>query len=48
MCRALLHFLGGDVGEVFVNINPVMRKGQFSIKDPDYGDIVLGYLASVL
>jgi hypothetical protein len=41
-------FLGGDEGEVFVNINPVMRKGQFSIKDPDYGDIVLGYLASVL
>jgi hypothetical protein len=35
-------------GEVFLNLNPVLRKGQFSIKDPDYGDIVLGQLASVL
>lgn len=41
-------FLGGGEGEVFVNINPVMRNGQSSIKDPDYGDNVLGYLASVL
>jgi len=35
-------------GEVFLNLNPVMKKGQFSIKDPDYGDIVLAQLARVL
>jgi hypothetical protein len=35
-------------GEVFLNINPKMRKGQFSMKDPDYGDFVLAELAKVL
>ena len=35
-------------GQVFLNLNPVLGKGQFSIKDPDYGDIVLRQLASVL
>jgi hypothetical protein len=39
---------GDQQGEVFLNLNPVLRKGQFSIKDPDYGDIVLAQLASVL
>jgi hypothetical protein len=39
---------GGQEGEVFLNLNPVLRKGQFSIKDPDYGDTVLGQLGSVL
>jgi hypothetical protein len=39
---------GDQEGEVFVNINPVIGKGQFSIKDPDYGDIVLRHLATVL
>jgi len=39
---------GDQEGEVFLNLNPVLAKGQFSIKDPDYGDIVLGQLASVL
>jgi hypothetical protein len=41
-------FIGGDEGEVFLNINPVLRKGEFSIKDPDYGDFVLAQLARVL
>jgi len=47
---AIKIFLGrGDQeGEVFLNINPKIRKGQFSIKDPDYGDLVLGELAKVL
>ena len=39
---------GEQEGEVFLNLNPVLSKGQFSIKDPDYGDIVLRQLASVL
>jgi len=33
---------------VFFNLNPVLGKGQFSIKDADYGDIVLRQLSSVL
>ena len=39
---------GDQEGQVFLNLNPVLAKGQFSIKDPDYGDIVLRQLASVL
>jgi len=39
---------GEDEGEVFLNLNPVIKKGQFSIKDSDYGDIVLAQLARVL
>jgi hypothetical protein len=35
-------------GEVFLNLNPVIKKGQFSIKDSDYGNIVLAQLAQVL
>jgi hypothetical protein len=35
-------------GEVFLNINPNIRKGQFSMKDPDSGDRVLVELAKVL
>ena len=31
---------GGADGEVFLNINPVDGKGEFSIKDSDYGDYV--------
>ena len=47
---ALKIFLGeGDQeGEMFLNLNPKARKGQFSMKDPDYGDLVLGELAKVL
>jgi hypothetical protein len=39
---------GKQEGQVFVNLNPVIKKGQFSIKDPDFGDIVLAQLARVL
>jgi hypothetical protein len=39
---------GEQEGEVFLNLNPVIKKGQFSIKDEEYGDIVLAQLARVL
>ena len=39
---------GEEEGEVFLNLNPVIKKGQFSIKDAEYGDIVLRQLARVL
>jgi hypothetical protein len=39
---------GEQEGEVFVNLNPVIKKGQFSIKDQDYGDFVLAQVARVL
>jgi hypothetical protein len=34
--------------EFFLNLNPVIKKGQFSIKDPDYGDEIVAQLAKVL
>jgi len=37
-----------DPAEVFLNFNSVLRKGEFSIKDADYGDEVLRELAKVL
>ncbi|MFZ0295641.1 MAG: hypothetical protein WAL52_18670 [Candidatus Sulfotelmatobacter sp.] len=39
---------GEHEGQVFLNLNPVIRKGQFSIKDADYGDLLLAQLAKVL
>jgi hypothetical protein len=39
---------GEQEGDVFLNLNPVIKKGQFSIKDEDYGDQVLAQLAKVL
>jgi hypothetical protein len=41
-------FLAGGEGEVFLNLNPAANKAEFSIKDADYGDIVLAELAKVL
>ena len=43
-------FLGNkdDTADVFLNFNSVLRKGEFSMKDPDYGDRVLLKLAKVL
>jgi hypothetical protein len=45
-------FLGAeteeDEGEVFLNLNPTTGEAEFSMKDADYGDIVLRYLAAVL
>jgi|GEM_PF-2089498 hypothetical protein len=38
----------GDDGEVYLNLNPVLGKGEFSIKDSDYGDYVLKLLSGVL
>ena len=38
----------GDKGEVFLNLNPVTGKGEFSIKDSDYGNYVVSRLAQVL
>jgi hypothetical protein len=39
---------GGDDGEVFLNFDAVLGKGEFSIKDSDYGDYLLRELAKVL
>jgi hypothetical protein len=39
---------GEQEGDMFLNLNPVIKKGQFSIKDPEYGDILLAQLARVL
>jgi hypothetical protein len=41
-------FLANDEGEVFLNLNPTSNKGEFSIKDVDYGDVVIAELAKVL
>ena len=40
--------LSGGEGEVFLNLNPATNNAEFSIKDADYGDIVLAELAKVL
>ncbi len=37
-----------EKGEVFLNVNPVAHKGEFAIKDPAYGDVVLAELAKIL
>lgn len=49
-CTPMKIFLGEGEreGVVFLNINPVIKKGQFSIKDADYGDSVVAQLAKVL
>ena len=39
---------GEKEAELFLNINEVSGKGQFSTKDPDYGDLALAQLAKVL
>ena len=43
-------FLGGpdDDAQVFFNINTSLKKAEFSIKDPDYGDDVMALLTKVL
>jgi hypothetical protein len=47
---AIKVFMGEEdqEGEMFVNFNQAIGKGQFSIKDADYGDPVLKQLATVL
>jgi hypothetical protein len=37
-----------DDAEVFLNYNASQHKGEFSIKDAEYGDTLLRYLAKVL
>jgi hypothetical protein len=44
---ALKLFLADGEGEVFLNINPIAGIGEFSTKDPDYGEVVLRELATV-
>lgn len=39
---------GDQEAQVFLNLNARIKKGQFSMKDPDYGDLVLAELANVL
>jgi len=43
-------FIGESNSEVqlFLGLNPVIEKGQLSMKDPDYGDLALAQLARVL
>ena len=41
-------FFSGDEGEVFLNLAPALGKAEFSIKDSDYGNFVVGQLAKVL
>ena len=41
-------FFGNDDAELFLNLNSVIRKGEFSIKDPDYGDYLVAQLARIL
>jgi hypothetical protein len=41
-------FFGNDEGECFLNMNTKDGIGEFSIKDSDYGDVVLRELAKVL
>jgi|HubBroStandDraft_5_1064220.scaffolds.fasta_scaffold159345_2 hypothetical protein len=45
---AMKIFLAGGEGEVFLNLNPATNKAEFSIKDADYGDIVMAELAKVV
>jgi hypothetical protein len=39
---------GHDQGEVFLNLNPLLGKGEFSLKDSDFGDYLLKQFAQVL
>lgn len=39
---------GDDKGEVFLGLNLVLGKAEFSIKDPDDGSYLLAQLAKVL
>jgi hypothetical protein len=41
-------FLGDGSSEVYLNLNSVLGKGEFAIKDRDYGDGVLQELGKVL
>jgi hypothetical protein len=38
----------GEFGEFFLNLNPFAGLGEFSIKDEDYGDVVIQELSKIL
>jgi len=40
-------FLANDQAEVYFDLNPVIHKAEFAMKDPAYGDRVLSELAKV-
>lgn len=40
-------FLANDRAQVYFNLNPVIHKAEFLIKDAEYGDTVLAELAKV-
>lgn len=39
---------GNQESEVYLNFNESLKKGQFAIKDSEYGDLLLAELAKVL
>jgi hypothetical protein len=41
-------FLADGQAEVYLNLNPTLGRGEFSLKDPEYADAVLRELARVL
>ena len=41
-------FLADGEGEVFLNLNPKEEIGEFSVKDEEYGSVVVTELAKVL
>ncbi|PYX93194.1 MAG: hypothetical protein DMG67_04875 [Acidobacteria bacterium] len=48
MVKVFLPKGSDDEGELFLNLNPLLSKGEFSIKDSDYGDYLLKQFAKVL
>jgi hypothetical protein len=41
-------FCGNDDAELLLNLNTTINKGEFSIKDPDYGDYLIAQLSKIL
>jgi len=41
-------FVADGEGEFYLNINPVLGLGEISIKDSEYGDIVMSVLSKIL
>ena len=46
--RKLIFGDGDRESEIFLHINATIKKGQFSMKDPRFGDLALAELAKVL
>ena len=47
-CTLMKLFLADGEGEVFLNLNAQDGVGEFSMKDEEYGEVVVGELAKVL